>query len=202
MKTIAILSQKGGAGKSTLARALAVAALEDGRPAAIIDADPQGTVLAWAGRRDAKAPAVAGLDGLPLERTAARWEEAGAEVLLLDTPPHATALIGIAAKLADVILIPVRPSPDDLAAIGPTVEIARQVGKPFGIVFNAAPPRGAALMLARAALTTFGHVCPTAVVERLGHQYASAEGLTILEREPRSPGAEEVRAVWRWVLSL
>ncbi|MBF0332656.1 MAG: ParA family protein [Alphaproteobacteria bacterium] len=200
MTTIAILSQKGGAGKSTLARALAVAALEDGRRSAIIDADPQGTIVAWASRRVAKAPAVVALDGQPLDATAARWRQAGAEVIVIDTPPHARAVIALAAELADVVLIPVRPSPDDLAAVGPTVEIVRALNRPYGIVFNAAPPRGAALALARAALSAFGHVCPIAVVERLGHQYAAAEGLTVLEREPKSNGAEEIRAVWRWLL--
>lgn len=200
MTIIAVLSQKGGAGKSTLARAMAVAALADGKSSVCIDADPQGTVIKWGRRRSARAPSVVGLDGRTLSEVVGEWQERGAAVIIIDTPPHVRPLVAVAAAAADVVVIPVRPSPDDLEAVGATVAIVREVGRPAGLVINAAPPRGASLALARSALATFSlPICPTALVERLTHQYASAEGLTALEREAGGKAAEEVLAVWRWL---
>lgn len=193
------MSQKGGAGKSTLARAFAVAGLMDGRRAAIIDADPQGTVAGWAKRRQAKAPAVVGLDGRTLADVLADLRDKGAELAIIDTPPHVKPLVSIAATEADAVAVPVRPSPDDLAAVGGTLAIVREIGKPAGIILNHAPVKSPALTMARAALSTFGlPIAPVALVERMAHQYAAAEGLTALEREPDGKAAAEIREVWQW----
>jgi len=200
MITIAICSQKGGVGKSLLTRALAVAALAEGRRAAILDADPQGSSLKWSGRRPYPAPTVrpVGPGGLREALDACRL--AGAELVFIDTPPHARPVVSLAAELADAVLVPVKPYPDDLEAIGATVEIIRAVGRPAGIVINAAAPKSAALTLARAALSTFNlPICPITIVERLSHPYAIAEGMTASEREPGSKAAAEILALWSWV---
>jgi chromosome partitioning protein len=200
MKTIAVASQKGGVGKSLLTRSLAVAALAEGQRAAIIDADPQASALKWAGRRPHAAPTVRPVGPGGLREALDAYRQAGADLVVIDTPPHARPVVSLAAELADVVIIPVKPYPDDLEAIGATVEIVREINRRAGIVINAAPPKSAALALARAALATFGlPICPVTVVERLSHPYAIAEGVTATEREPNSKAAAEIAGLWAWV---
>ena len=99
MLVITMASRKGGVGKSSCARALAVQALIDGMRTALIDADPQGTVLAWAKRREATAPTVYGLDGTTLEARLASLKAANADLVLIDTPPSVHPIIGIGASI-------------------------------------------------------------------------------------------------------
>lgn len=200
MKVLAVASQKGGVGKSLFARSLAVAALADGMRSAILDADPQGSVAKWSTRRPHSAPTIRLVGQGGLREALADLKKAGADLVLIDTPPHARPIVSLAAELADAVLIPVKPFPDDLEAIGATVEIVRLVGRKAGIIINGAPPKSAAVTMARAALATFGlPICPTMIVERLSHPYAIAEGLTASEREPNSKAAAEITALWAWV---
>jgi chromosome partitioning protein len=200
MKMLLLASQKGGAGKSTLARAFAVAALRNGLRTALIDADPQGSVKKWAQRRDAQAPTVLDLDGQGLPQALADAKERGAQLAIVDSPPHDHALVSLAAENASAILIPVRPFPDDLEAIGATVKIAHAVGRKSAILINAAPARAQALNLARAALATFDiPLCPHAIIDRVVHPYSTGAGMTAQEFEPESKGAAEIEAAWRWV---
>lgn len=200
MKILAIASQKGGVGKSLIARALAVTALGDGLRSAIIDADPQGSATKWSTRRPFPAPAIRPLGQGGLHEAIADFKKVGADLILIDTPPHARPVVSMAAELADAVIIPVRPFPDDLEAVGTTVEIVRTVGRKAGIIINGAPPKSSAVTMARAALATFSlPICPTIIVERLSHPYSVAEGLTATEREPNSKAAAEITALWTWV---
>lgn len=200
MKVLTVASQKGGVGKSLFARSLAVAALGDGLRSAVIDADPQGSVTKWSTRRPYPAPTIRPVGQGGLREAVAEFQKAGADLVLIDTPPHARPVVSLAAELADAVIIPVKPFPDDLEAVGATVEIVRSVGRKAGIVINGAPPKSAAVTMARAALATFGlPICPTIIVERLSHPYAIAEGLTATEREPSSKAAAEIEALWAWI---
>lgn len=203
MKVLALLSQKGGAGKSTLARSFAVAALLDEIRVVVIDADPQGTVVNWRQRRDAEAPTVVALDGKTLAERIDEVRAAGADLCIIDTPPHLRAIVGMAAEAADAAIIPCRPTPEDLEAIGPTLQILQGTNTRTGLVFNAVPSGARVLALARAGVAALGlPVCPTAITERVAHPYASSEGMTVQEREPTSRGAAEITEVWRWASAL
>ena len=200
MKVLAILSSKGGVGKSALARSLAVAALIDGRRSAIIDADEQGTVTAWGKRRRHPAPAVLPLGGRTIEAATADLKGRGAEFVTVDTPPHARPLISIAAETADACLIVAGPYPEDLEAVASVARIVTGLTKPAAIVLNKTPSRAAATSLARAALATFQiPVCPTAITQLVVHPYASAAGETAQELEPDGKGASEIAAVFAWL---
>jgi chromosome partitioning protein len=204
MLVITMASRKGGVGKSSCARALAVQALiDDGMRAAIIDADPQGTILAWAKRRAAKAPAVYGLDGTNLEERLASLRKANADLVMIDTPPSVHPIIGMAAQASDLVLVITGPYPDDLSAIGSTVQIAKGRGRGGGIILNRTPSKAAALQLARSALSVFDlAICPTAIVQRVAHPYSSSEGMTAQEWEPGGSAAKEIEEVWRWTKHL
>ena len=192
MLVITMASRKGGVGKSSCARSLAVQALIDGLRTAIIDADPQGTILAWAKRRAAKAPAVYGLEGTTLETRLASLQAATADLVVIDTPPSVHPIIGMAAQASDLVLVVTGPYPDDLSAIGSTVQIAKGQGRGGGIILNRTPSKSSALQLARGALAVFElPICPTAIMQRVAHPYSSSEGMTarrsgnLAARQPR-----------------
>ena len=134
--TVVVASQKGGAGKTTLARNLAAAA---GVGAALIDTNPQGSLTDWWNRRQAEAPALARLDG-DMAAGLAALAEGGMRLVLVDTPPSVHPWLSDLLRLADLVLIPVRPSPDDLAAVSGTLDLVEAAGRPFAFVVSQAKP--------------------------------------------------------------
>lgn len=200
MRVIAILAQKGGVGKSMLARSLAVQGLLDGMKAAVLDADPQGTVVSWSRRRQAAAPTVVSLGGQHLAAAILDLKARGADLVVIDTPPHAQPVISIAAAAADAALLVTGPYPEDLEQVGVVAGIVRGLGKPAGIVLNKTPPKAHALTLARTALAVFNMpLCPAAITQLVSHPYASAEGMTAQEWEPGSRAATELDQLWTWM---
>jgi chromosome partitioning protein len=200
MQVLAILAQKGGVGKSMLARSLAVQGLLDEVRTAILDADPQGTVVSWGRRRQSPAPGVASLGSRGLAEALADLAARGAQLVVIDTPPHAQPVINLAASVADAALLVTGPYPEDLEQVGVVAGIVRALGKPSGIVLNKTPPKAHALTLARAALAAFNMpLCPTAITQLVSHPYASAEGMTAQEREPDSRAAVEIAELWAWI---
>ncbi|MFT3920964.1 MAG: ParA family protein [Myxococcales bacterium] len=167
MHVIAVLSQKGGAGKTTLAVHLAVAAEQAGQAAAIIDLDPQASVTGWADSRSSDAPAVVSAQASRLRQVLDVAERGGAALAIIDTAPHSESAALAAAREADLILIPCRPAILDLRAIGQTVDLARLAGKPAAIVLNAVPPRGTLTDEAVQAVEAYG--LPVAPIY-LGHR--------------------------------
>jgi chromosome partitioning protein len=169
MYVIAVSSQKGGSGKTTIAAHLAVrAGMAGAGPAVLIDTDPQGSLREWRAARkdndkharnlDAPAVATARLDDLTTKLAELRGS--GATIAIIDTPPALTASIEQAMAIADLVLIPARPSPHDLRAIGATVNMARRARKPYLFVVNGAAPRASITAQAVWALSEHGRVVP------------------------------------------
>ena len=199
---LAVVARKGGVGKSSLARSLAVQALMNGHKAAIIDADEQATSFKWSLRRKEGAPAVIQLGNRTLAEAVSELRGRGAAFIVIDTPPHDQPIINIAAEVADAALIVTQPYPDDLQEVGVAAAILHRTGKPAGIVLNNTPARAHALTMARAALTAFPMpTCPTALTHLMSHPYASAEGQTAQEREPKGRAAVELAEIWAWLES-
>ena len=142
MKIIAIVSQKGGAGKTTLALHIAVAAERAGLSAAILDMDPQGTAERWSEWRKEEPPAVVAAKATTLARRIEQARGADGDLVVIDTPPLAQTEAREAARIADLILIPCRPSAFDLDAIRITADLANDIRKPAFVVVNAGPPHG------------------------------------------------------------
>jgi chromosome partitioning protein len=196
VRTIALLSHKGGAGKSTLATHLAVTL---GAP--VLDLDPQGSSAKWAQRREAESPVV--MSGVSVAAVKKAAEEDGDAFLILDTPPHSGPISRDAAHAADLVLIPARPSVFDLDAIEETIELLD--GTPAAIVVNAGPaPRKGkeASIVAEAREALSGYevpVCPVAVSDRVAFRYALIDGLAVTEFETKGRAADEIRALARWI---
>ncbi len=202
MLTVAIISQKGGAGKTTLAIHLGTAAHEAGLPAGIVDADPQATAFRWGKWRGEKDPDVidcASYSLLPDKLAALK--QAGATFAVIDTPPAADIMAREACRAANLLLIPCRPRAFDLDAVRTTAELAKASGKPAFVVFMAGPPRGAVLypeateLVQRIGL----QVAPVMLPERAAFHHSVAEGKTASEIEPAGKAAEEVRRLWGWL---
>jgi chromosome partitioning protein len=200
MPIIAIISQKGGAGKTTLALHLAAAAQDAGRTALIIDTDPQATASQWASWRHDVPPEV--IDSPP-PRLAAKIEAAkgqGAEVIVIDTPPHADSAARAAVEAADLVLIPCRPSAFDLSAIQATTKLVQLLRKPAYVVFIAGAPNAPRIYQEAGELVkSFGTPhCPIHVPDRAAYRHASGEGRTVMEYEPTGKAAEEIRQLYAW----
>lgn len=201
MTTIAIVAQKGGAGKTTLAINLAAAAERAGEVALVIDTDPQASACQWASWRGDRSPEV--IDSAP-PRLAAKIAQArgqGASLIVIDTPPHADLAASKAVEAADLVLIPCRPSAFDLAAIRTTGQLAKLHGKPAALVFTAGPVRAPKIHAdATALVSSFGvEVCPHVIADRAAFRHASAAGQTVFEFEPEGRAATEIAAVHAWV---
>ena len=207
MRTIAIVSQKGGAGKTTLAVHLAVAAAASGRVTLLLDADAQATASRWAQWREGKEPEVidCGAPSLLAGKLAAA-QKLGAEVAIIDTPPHADLMARQAAKLADLVLIPCRPKAFDLAAIEATAELVKATGTPSFVIFNGGPPRAplvyreAAELIESDGAAGLGlKMVPIILPERAAFHHSTAEGRTAGETAQGSKADAEIKALWSWI---
>jgi chromosome partitioning protein len=202
MKTVAILSQKGGTGKTTIALHLAVEAERSGAAAVIVDLDPQVSASSWSDLRQAESPAVVSAQAGRLSQVLATAEAHGATLVFIDTAPHAESAALAAARAADLILIPCRPAILDLKAIGATIDLVRIAGKPAMVVLNAVPSRGPLAREAGEAVEGYG--IPLSPVS-LGHRSAFVNALTVgataQEYEPRGKAAEEIAKLYTWVCS-
>lgn len=200
MHTVAIISRKGGAGKTTIAVHLAVAADALGLTTAVFDLDPQASAALWADTRSEGVPTV-----IPAQapRLAALLDQARAQkadLVILDTAPHADSIASEAASHADAILIPCRPSKFDLDAIGSSVRLATNADKPAFVVINAAPAQGSEADEAITALEKAGvAVSPIVLHQRKAFANFIQEGRTAQEMERNGKAAQEIQALALWL---
>ena len=201
MRTIAIISQKGGAGKTTLALHIAVAAELAGYSTVVLDMDPQGTAEAWSDWRKEAPPVVIPAKTATLAKTLERSASHGADFVIMDTPPLAEAEARAAAKIADLVLVPCRPNAFDVHSIKTTTDLTRFAGKPAFAIFNAGPVAAARLYAETAEMVTeIGlPVAPHRLSERAAFRHATGSGQTAQETEPASKAAGEVAALWVWI---
>ena len=201
MQTVAIISQKGGAGKTTLAVHLAVEAERSGLAAAIIDLDPQASATGWGDSRSQETPAVVSAQSARLGQILQAAKAGGAKLAIIDTAPHSESAALAAAREADLILIPCRPAILDLRAISQTVDLARIAGKRAAIVLNAVPARGSLTNEAIEAVTSYGvGVADVHVGHRAAYVHCLTAGLTAQEFEPDGKAAREIKHLFGWMM--
>ena len=197
MRTLILHTPKGGSGKSTIARELAVAATADGWQVALGDLDPQGTTTGWYQRREASIPALVPFS--VSDGSAAKLEAAGVELLILDTPPGQPAYIPQLLNSATAVLVPVRPTPDDLLGAAP---IARNLARhpAWAFVLSQVPPRSRHLAGATRQLAALGRVAPAQMTFRADFPAAAIEGKAAYEYTGKA--AEETAALLAYVNDL
>ncbi len=200
MYTIVAASQKGGSGKTTLSGHLAVEAHRAGAgEIALIDTDPQGSLAGWWNARQAPAPHFVRSGLMDLESTLAELARAGIRIAVIDTPPAITQSISQVVAHADLVLVPTRPSPHDLRAVGATVDIAERHGKPLIFVVNAATARARITGESAIALSQHGTVAPVTIHHRVDFAASMIDGRTVGEVVPNSPSAKEISDLWLYV---
>ena len=204
MNVVAIIAQKGGTGKTTLAVSLAVAATRAGLMVAVVDLDPQASACNWSDRRDADFPVVVSAQSARLDHVLSAAKEQAADLLLIDTPPRAEQTALAAARAADLILIPCRPAIYDLETVATTIELIRFAGeKTTAIVLNGVPPRGPKREQASEILESMDlNVCPVVFGHRVAFDHAGALGLNAQEYDPRGKAAREIKLVYQFMSKL
>jgi chromosome partitioning protein len=201
MRTVAVISQKGGAGKTTLALHIAVAAEQAGYSTVLLDMDPQGTAEAWSEWRKEAPPVVIPAKTATLTRTLEKAAAHGGDLVIIDTPPLAEAEARAAAKIADLVLVPCRPNAFDIHSIRTTTDLTHFAAKPAFAVFNAGPVAAARLYAETAELVTeIGlRVVPARLSERAAFRHATGSGQVAQEIEPEGKAAAEITTLWRWI---
>ena len=200
MQVLAIASQKGGSGKTTLSGHIAVQAERTGYgPVALIDADPQGSLTDWWNEREADQPLFVQTTVAKLDRDLQELKELGIKLLVIDTPPAITSTIGHVIDVADLVMIPTRPSPHDLRAAGATVELVERLMKPMVFVINGASPRARITTEAAIALSQYGPVAPSVIHQRIDFAASMIDGRTVMELSGRSRSRQEVAELWEFL---
>jgi len=202
MRIITVTSQKGGSGKTTLAGHMAVAAeLAGAGPVAIVDTDPQGSLSDWWNAREAENPAFVQTSFATLKEDLAALKREGIKLVFVDTPPTITHANQKIIGLSDLLIVPTRPSPHDLRAVGPTIDIIERAGKPMLFAINCATMRAKLTGEAAIALSQHGTVAPTVVHNRQDFAASMIDGRTVLEINAKGRSASEINGLWGYVNS-
>ena len=201
MPTIAIVSQKGGSGKTTLAVHIATRAAQAGHESCVVDTDPQATAAAWSDWRGDYLPVVVTSPPARLARTIESAKKNRVDFVVIDTPPHADAAAREAIKQADIVLIPTRPRAFDLHALEPIADLVSFAKKPAYVVLNAVPAGASVLSEdARKAAKEMGlKVCSVTLGDRAAFHRSSAKGETAAEIDATGKAAKEIEKLWKWL---
>lgn len=200
MRTIALINQKGGCGKTTVALHLATAFQAAGSDTLIIDLDPQASAAEWHDARQQPLPHVESVQPARLVKVIEHAREIGTEILVLDTAPHSEAAALEAARAADLVLVPCQPSIMDLRAMSKTVDLLKLVKVPAVAILNGVQPHGT--IADEAAETIENHlslpVCPVRLGSRVAFNRCLITGQAAQEVEPKGKAAQEIEQLYMW----
>lgn len=202
MKTIVFAASKGGVGKTTLCAALAAyAGANTKKKVAIIDLDPQGSLTAWWNLRDSESPELIEATAGSLSETLEKADASGFAFIFVDTPPGQMKTIEAGIKSADYVLVPCQPSPVDIAAIGDTIAVIEEEGKPFAFVMNRVIARTRIGEQAILLLANHGKVAGMPIAQRTSFATAMIDGRSAPEVDGGKHAEQEISALWKFVLS-
>lgn len=211
MYVVALIARKGGVGKTTLSGHLAVEAERMGHgPVALIDTDPQATLTDWWSARQTQQPRTPANAAPPapelarstlsrLTATLRQLREAGTALVVIDTPPALSEAIAAVIRIADLVLVPTRPSPHDLRSVGSTLDLVESAGKPVIFILNGATRRARMTGEAAILLSQHGRVSPVIVHHRVDFASSMINGLTVGELDAASSSAREIAQLWDYV---
>lgn len=200
MKVIVFANQKGGCGKTTLAGHLGVQAEAEGLgPVVLMDTDPQGSLVDWWNERKAETPVYvkAELHNLPAQLKA--LDKEGVKLVIIDTPPAVTVTIQEVIRVADLVVIPSRPSPHDLRAVTSTIKLVENAQKAMIFVINGAAVRANITAGAAIELSQHGKVAPVTVFQRTDFSQSMIDGRTAQEIDSKSRSAKEMHELLTYI---
>jgi chromosome partitioning protein len=201
MKIVAVIGQKGGTGKTTTAENLAVVAAMQGATVALIDLDSQPTATTWGDRREGENPAVVSAQVARLRQVLEAAKSQKTSLVVLDTPPRTSEAMLEAAKVADLVLVPVRPLINDMETLPALRQVVTFAGSPPAFVLiNGAGVQGNRHLEAQAAAEAMGfQVCPVVLHQRNAYGDAPGAGKGVTEYEPDGKAAQEIQALYGFV---
>ena len=199
MKVLAVLSQKGGVGKTTLATSLAVAAETAGKSVALIDLDPQATASFWHDTRGKETPAVVSVQPVRLPAVLKAAEEQGTDLVIIDGAAVQREIAYDAAAVSDFVLVPTKPAVFDIKSMTETIKAVQQHDKPLAVVLNMIAPTGVENTDAFDAAQVLGvDICPITIGNRKAFFRSQGEGLAVQEYEPGGKAAEEIQELYAY----
>lgn len=202
MKTLSMIAQKGGTGKTTLSIHLAVQARVSGFKVLLVDIDPQASATAWWRRRSEQSPELVQTSGSALGTVLETATDQHYELVVVDTAPHSSEESRVCARLSDLVCIPTRPAILDLDAIRPSTDLVAEVDVAARILLNGCPPPTAfgephIVSEAREALAIYGTpVCDVAISQRVALSHALIGGQAVSEYERDGKAASEIACLW------
>ena len=201
MRVLVFASQKGGGGKTTLSGHVAVEAERHNEPGGVvmIDMDPQQSLTGWFRERSSDTPALIRLLPGGLGETLTELRKASIGLVVIDTPPAITESIRETCRLADLVVVPTKPSPHDLRAVGATVDIVDSVRRPMVFVVNQATQRARITSDVAIALSQHGTVAPVTVHHRVDFPTSMIDGRVVAELDGGSKSAGEITALWLYL---
>lgn len=199
MNVLALINQKGGSGKTTIALHIATAAWRAGLNTLLIDLDPQTSAAEWHDSRFEEYPAVLSIQPTRLQKALQTAAENETHLVVIDTAPHAESTALDASRAAQLVLVPCRPAIMDLRAVGKTIDILNLARTKAYAILNAVPPKGSVVGEAAEAIDNLGlPVCPVRIGQRVAYSHSLIDGRTAQEVEPEGKAAEEVRQLFVW----
>lgn len=202
LNVVAVVAEKGGVGKTTLALSLAVAAVQAGRKVAVLDLDPQATAAQWTDRRTPEFPWVVATPASRLKAAIENAKGQGIDFLVIDTPPHAGADAVEAARCADLVLVPMEPhlySLETLPKIDSLLKLAGDVPAAFVVSKSSVQGKEARDTVTYIEGQGF-EVCPVTLHLRAAHRHAGNVGQTAQEYEPKGKAAEETLQLYMYTM--
>ncbi len=203
MRVIAIIGQKGGTGKTTAATGLAVASVQAGYLTAILDLDPQTNAANWKDRRETDNPAVESIQPGRLRQTLKAAEASGAEFVFIDTPGKSDTAAIEAARVADLVVIPVRPQIFDLETLSAVRDALRVAGNPPScVVLNGIHPSATRSPSEQREVIANAFdlpVCAVHLSHRAAYAEAPASGKAPQEIDPQGKAAAELTALFEFI---
>lgn len=200
MRTLAVVSQKGGVGKTTLATALAVEAVRAGKRAVVVDLDPQASASFWHDTREGDGPAVTAVPAARLGHVLAAAAEAAVDIAIIDTPPFSKDIAYEAAERADFVLIPTRPAVLDVMAMTRTLELVRHYSRAHAVVLTFCPPSGREVEDTVAVIRQLGAtLAPVRIGNRVAYSRAQQSGRAAQEIEEGGKAAREIKELYTYV---
>lgn len=200
MHVVAVASQKGGSGKTTLSAHIGVQAeLAGAGPVVLVDTDPQGSLADWWNLRESDTPAFAQTSITRLINDLDDLRSRGFRMAIIDTPPAITMAIQAVVAVAEIVVIPTRPSPHDLRALGPTVDLIERSDKPLIFALNAATPRARITSDAAIALSQHGTVAPVTIHQRTDFVTSMIDGRTVMELGRNKKSVAEIEQLWAYL---
>ncbi len=198
MKNWAIVSQKGGSGKTTIAINLSIAATQAGKSVMLVDASPQRSAVKWANIRGTGSPEIVASIAPDLPKLLAGAERSGTGLAIVDTSPHADRDCIEICRKADTVIVPVRPSILDIVTVRETLQLIERAGRRSRtvIILNGVAPQTPEGKDAADVLAQMGKVLPVWLGERVDFRRALADGKGVMEFAPNSKAAQEIKALY------